>query len=176
MSLRPEIEAQLSARWAKYPSDNKAVVWSDDTREDFLRARIRHIADILQDGGTVEQAAEAVCITVDHCERLIESVQLRVPTQEELLKRPTTGYLRVRFIIDSDFADPVEHAPLPSWITGAGDNYVVIVAYVRDGQYLKQYWPSHGKISFIVPCEKIEFTERFPKPHWFDPNNIQLLD
>ncbi len=60
--------------------------------------------------------------------------------------------------------------PGPYWESGfAGDgSYAVMIAYLPVRFRLRTFWPD----AFAVEkerCDSIEFTSRFPRPHWWKP-------
>lgn len=77
--------------------------------------------------------------------------------------------LRVRFkTTETDDYRPVIW-PLkhPYWCTGFGEDYATLIAYADDEQYIIEHWPE----AYDLDAEEVEqytFTDRFPKPEWFE--------
>jgi len=77
-------------------------------------------------------------------------------------------WLRCRFEANLEDPRPVEFPPPgPYWITGYGDDYSTVVAYVREREQVREYWPEAEHIS-QQQQEEIVFTERFAEPEWWD--------
>lgn len=77
--------------------------------------------------------------------------------------------IRARFYANIEDPRPVLWPiPHPYWITGYGDDYSIIVAYVDDQEQLLRQWPDARNIVIQEPsCDSYKFTERFPLPDWF---------
>lgn len=76
--------------------------------------------------------------------------------------------LRVRFHIqDSDYRPVVWPIKYPYWCTGYGDNYTILVAFVDSIDQLFMLWPDASNIN-EQEVEKPTFSDRFPKPDWYD--------
>ncbi len=86
-------------------------------------------------------------------------------------KKTDSKYIRVRFKTKSveDWRPIIFPPPGPYWCSGyAGDeSYAVIVIFLPRGVNLKKYWPDAFHIESEY-CEKIEYSDRFPKPDWFN--------
>ena len=74
----------------------------------------------------------------------------------------------------NDYRPLIFNPKYPWWCSGEGDGYVTIVAYLPVGENIYKYWDDayhvHSK-----KVDKIEFTDRFPKPNYFiedDANTI----
>jgi hypothetical protein len=74
--------------------------------------------------------------------------------------------LRSRFRANEEDPRPVIEAVRPWWITGYGDDYAIVVAYVDDEADLLRRWPEATHID-SAESESYAFTSRFPKPEWF---------
>lgn len=74
--------------------------------------------------------------------------------------------LRIRFKAEDSAPVnwPVKH---PFWQTGFGDDYVIVVSYADNEQYIYDNWPEASDLDAVEADEYI-FTDRFPKPEWFD--------
>jgi len=76
---------------------------------------------------------------------------------------------RIRFQVNPDDPRPVNW-PIkhPYWITGyAGDDsYATVVSYADDQQYILDNWPDATNLE-IQEVEGYQFSDRFPKPEWF---------
>lgn len=75
--------------------------------------------------------------------------------------------LRVRFRANPDDPRPVvwpiKH---PYWITGYGEDYAIVVAYVDSMEELDDLWPDATDVDADEADEYV-FTDRFQKPEWF---------
>jgi len=76
--------------------------------------------------------------------------------------------LRVRFKANIDDPRPVNW-PIkhPYWITGEGFDYAIVVSYADDMDYITTNWPEAKDLD-IEEREDYFFTDRFPKPDWFN--------
>lgn len=78
------------------------------------------------------------------------------------------GWVRARF--DADLSDPRPvkvPAPGPWWCTGYGESYSTVVAYLRPGQDIHEWWPEADRID-TQDVDRIVFADRFPCPDWWD--------
>lgn len=76
--------------------------------------------------------------------------------------------LRVRFHANPDDYRPVKWpVKYPFWCTGYGENHSVVVAYVDSVDELMELWPEASNLD-IEGRESITFTDRFPKPSWYN--------
>lgn len=82
----------------------------------------------------------------------------------------TRQWRRYTFKIRSvnDWRPVIFNPRYPFWCSGeAGDgSFATMVAYLHD-EPLENYWPDAFDASFTV-SHKIEFTDRFPKPAYFE--------
>lgn len=79
-----------------------------------------------------------------------------------------TPWLRARFRANEEDWRPVTFPPPgPSWCTGYGDGYSTVVAYVKTTEQITEFWPEAEDID-ITECDEITFTDRFPKPEWWN--------
>lgn len=60
---------------------------------------------------------------------------------------------------------PIKH---PYWCTGYGDGYSIVVAYADDEAEILRNWPEATHLDSEERTE-YTFTDRFPKPDWFNP-------
>lgn len=75
---------------------------------------------------------------------------------------------RYRFRANENDPRPVIFPPNgPWWCTGYGDDYATVVAYCRDEEDLLKHWPEATSIDDLGE-QGIVFSERFPKPDWWD--------
>lgn len=84
---------------------------------------------------------------------------------------PDLKWARYRFFTYSDDPRPVVFNPkYPWWISGSGEDekgdYYVCIAYIPIEDSILTYWPE-AKTDSTTYEEKIEFTDRFPKPEYF---------
>jgi len=78
--------------------------------------------------------------------------------------------IRIRAEVNHDDPRPVDFPPPgPYWVTGSAgdDSYTVIVAYLENQNQLTEYWPE-AKITSKKEVEEIQYTDRFPKPDWYN--------
>lgn len=59
---------------------------------------------------------------------------------------------------------PVKH---PYWCSGEGHDYSIVIAYADDVDEILRNWPEATEIDF-EERDEYTFTDRFPKPDWFD--------
>lgn len=55
---------------------------------------------------------------------------------------------------------------LDHWITGYGEDYAIVVAYVDSLEELDDLWPDATDVD-ADDADEYAFTDRFPKPEWF---------
>ena len=67
---------------------------------------------------------------------------------------------------------PVKH---PYWCSGYGSDYAIVVAYADDEAEIYSQWPEATHIESEEVTE-YQFTDRFPKPDWFEPQPTQELE
>lgn len=80
----------------------------------------------------------------------------------------STPFVRHRFHARESDPRPVTFPPPgPYWVTGYGDDYAVVVAYLPPGVAVTTFWPEASNIDSEEVSE-ILFTERFPKPTWWN--------
>lgn len=83
-----------------------------------------------------------------------------------MTKKPDR-WIRARFHADADDYRPVKWPPPgPYWCTGHGDDYNIVVAFVKTEDQIKEYWPEAEDID-VTQENKITYTERFSKPEWY---------
>ncbi len=87
-------------------------------------------------------------------------------TSEKDIEKVTM--FRIRFKANVEDPRPVNW-PIthPFWITGYGDKHSVVVAYADDEKYIKDNWPEATDLE-VQPVNEYLFTDRFPKPEWFN--------
>lgn len=77
-------------------------------------------------------------------------------------------WIRVRFHAALPDYRPVTWPPPgPYWCSGEGDDYSIIVAYVRFMSQVTKYWPEATHIEECGGNGEIVFTDRFPKLDWY---------
>lgn len=54
----------------------------------------------------------------------------------------------------------------PWWLTGSGEGFVTIVAYLPPEEDLYEYWDDAEEVD-VQERDEITFTDRFPKPDYF---------
>lgn len=84
-----------------------------------------------------------------------------------------TPWIRWRFKVNEDDWRPV-YAPTPGpwWNTGYGDDYAIVVAFLRPGQDPRAWWPDAHDVSFAEPVDAIVFNDRFPEPDWWKARHV----
>jgi len=84
--------------------------------------------------------------------------------------KPTqpTRWIRYRFHSSSvDDPRPVVWPPKgPYWVSGEGDGYAILIAYLPEGIDLAAYWPEASDIEADEHAQ-ITYSSRFPKPVWW---------
>lgn len=76
--------------------------------------------------------------------------------------------IRARFHANEDDPRPIPWPiKYPYWVSGYGEGYAVIVAYADDETEILTNWPEATEIDSEV-VDSYHFTERFPKPDWFE--------
>ncbi len=82
---------------------------------------------------------------------------------------PKTSLIRARFLANIDdyrsINWPVKH---PYWCSGSTSTHSIIVAYADNKEEIIKNWPEAIEIDF-EHVEDYIFTDRFPKPEWFNP-------
>lgn len=75
---------------------------------------------------------------------------------------------RVRFHANAQDPRPIKWpVKLPYWITGYGDDYAIVVAYVDNIEEITELWPEATNLD-AEQRDNITFTSRFAKPSWWD--------
>jgi hypothetical protein len=77
--------------------------------------------------------------------------------------------IRARFQANHDDYRPIKWPPPgPYWCSGyaADESYAVLIAYVRDEDQLREFWPEASGIE-TSEANKIEYYDRFPRPDWW---------
>lgn len=76
-------------------------------------------------------------------------------------------WIRARFCANLDDYRPVKWPPPgPYWCSGYGDDYSIVVAYVKNEEQIKEFWPEATDID-AEEVNEIVFTDRFSKPDWW---------
>lgn len=65
-----------------------------------------------------------------------------------------------------DYRPLIYNPKFPYWCSGIGEDVAIIVAWFSEKEDLSKYWDDAHDIEFTVH-DKIEFSERFPKPNDF---------
>ena len=79
--------------------------------------------------------------------------------------------IRVRFHANYEDSRPVNWpVKHPFWETGyaADESYAIVVSYADDLNYIKTNWPEAAEIEVLEENTLYRFTDRFPKPSWFE--------
>lgn len=78
-------------------------------------------------------------------------------------------WYRCRFHANPDDYRPVTFPPPgPYWCSGSGDGYSIVIAYFEDPERITEFWPEATEIDVDDGCDTMLFTDRFPKPEWWD--------
>lgn len=78
-------------------------------------------------------------------------------------------FWRVRFYSDASDPRPTKWPPPgPYWVSGCGEDYSVLIAYLPKKSDLRKFWPE-AEVDEWYGQLPIEFTGRFPKPDWWKP-------
>lgn len=86
-------------------------------------------------------------------------------------------WLRARFHANAEDPRPVKFPPPgPFWISGYGDDHSIIVAYVKSETQITRYWPEATSIEILEYNTKIEFSERFPKPWYWEKEEVDQFE
>ena len=87
-----------------------------------------------------------------------------------------TGWLWCRFRADPDDWRPVTWPPPgPYWCSGYGETYSVIIAYVRPGMDVRDWWPEAEDVD-VTEVDELKFSSRFPKPDWWNEETGEAND
>ena len=79
-----------------------------------------------------------------------------------------SAWVRYRFHADADDPRPITFPPPgPYWVTGYGDDYSIVVAYLRPGQDVRTWWSEASDFTCSDPVDGITFTDRFERPEWW---------
>lgn len=76
-------------------------------------------------------------------------------------------WLRHRF--QANLADPrpvTFPPPGPYWVSGLGEDYAIVVAYLPPDVEVSTYWPEAKEVESEERAS-LTFTDRFPKPEWW---------
>lgn len=77
-------------------------------------------------------------------------------------------WIRYRFFVNPDDYRPITFPPPgPYWCSGSTDEYNICIAYLPPDVDIKTYWPE-AVIDFEQHRESITYTDRFPKPEWWN--------
>ena len=89
-----------------------------------------------------------------------------LPTQD----RPTWMRTRFRALL----ADPrpvMVPTPGPWWCSGEGEDYAIVVAYLRPDNEVTEWWPEASEIT-VQELPAIVFADRFPRPDWWSGDGL----
>lgn len=78
--------------------------------------------------------------------------------------------LKIRFKTPGPDYRPVKWPPPgPYWRSGSSTGGTVIVtAYAESLQQIYDYWPNAKELDVLEVGKEIVFTDRFPKPDWWE--------
>ncbi len=79
-----------------------------------------------------------------------------------------TSWIRHRFHCSSvNDPRPVIWPPKgPYWVSGEGDDYAILIAYLPAGVEVTTFWPEATDVD-SEECDGITYTSRFAKPSWW---------
>ena len=76
--------------------------------------------------------------------------------------------IRARFKANRIDYRPVKWPyPHPYWCSGYGERYSILIAYADNNAQIIEYWPEAKNID-AEECSEYTFSDRFPKPKWFE--------
>lgn len=81
-------------------------------------------------------------------------------------------WIRWRFHANEEDYRPIYDPSVPQpnlgpyWCTGYGDEYSIVVAYLRPDIHPTAYWPEADNLD-EGDLGPIKFSERFPEPEWW---------
>ena len=79
------------------------------------------------------------------------------------------SWLRARFYANYPDSRPIKFPPPgPYWESGfTGDEkHSIVIAYLKTSDQIYEYWPEAKDVTADI-CDKITFSDRFPKPKWW---------
>lgn len=84
-------------------------------------------------------------------------------------KTATPRWIRYRFHSSSiDDPRPIIWPPKgPYWVSGEGDDYAILIAYLPEGVPLTDFWPEATNVD-SQERDSITFTDRFARPSWWE--------
>ena len=82
--------------------------------------------------------------------------------------------LRIRFNVTNEDFRPVNW-PLayPYWCSGFDSDGAILISYCDNAEYIFCNWPEAINLQ-IEEVAGYQFTDRFPKPEWFQPDEEEL--
>lgn len=83
------------------------------------------------------------------------------------------NWIRARFKANFDDPRPVKWPPPgPFWVTGSAvtEDYATVVAYFKNENQFKEFWPEAEDIDY-QRVDEIIFTDRFEKPDWWNSSD-----
>ena len=84
--------------------------------------------------------------------------------------------IRARFKANYPDWRPVKWPPPgPCWCTGfaADESYSIVVAYAKDEDQVREFWPEARDID-APPADQFIFTDRFERPDWWPADQLAL--
>lgn len=132
-----------------------------------LKAEVNQetVAEILLVGG--KAFAQGIGLPWSHVEQLIE---------RGLKESKANSKIRVRFFANSEDYRPIKFPPpYPYWCSGETGNSWVLIGYFDNEDQIYQFWPE-AKIDFKQEVTEIKFSDRFPKPDWWNGEGEYLKE
>jgi len=84
------------------------------------------------------------------------------------------SWLRARFHADGeDYRAITWPPPGPYWCSGYGDDYSVVIAYVKSEDQITEFWPEADNVD--VEESELTFSGRFPCPKWWDEEAEEFI-
>lgn len=119
---------------------------------------IREAISKVEAAGAHPWMTEAVTLLTEALERVADYVELK--------------WDRIRFKANLEDYRPVIWPPLgPYWCSGFNDTHSIVVAYVPAGlpdDQIRRFWPEVGEIYRMQIGVSLQFSDRFPKPDWWN--------
>jgi hypothetical protein len=90
-------------------------------------------------------------------------------------ERKIMNWQRHRFHANDADPRPVTFPPPgPYWISGYGDDYAIVVAFLPSDVEVTSLWPEASNID-TDDVDGITFTSRFPEPDWWRAQSTPQL-
>lgn len=78
------------------------------------------------------------------------------------------GWWLVEFRVNpEDLRPKFFPTPFPFWKAHFGEDYVIVIAFVRNVRQVYGFWKGARGVKTIPHMSKISYSERFQKPDWY---------